>query len=63
MTVLRSYLEIRLAEATKSSIKLEEHVIAKRGDGWTWQQIADNLHDLTGVAVSRETLRLWFPDL
>jgi hypothetical protein len=53
---------MRLTEATKG-IKLEDHIIAKRGDGWTWQQIADNLYDLTTVPVSRETLRLWFPHL
>lgn len=62
MTTLRHYLDIRLAEATKG-IKTADHVLAKRKDGWTWQQIADNIHDLTGVTVSRETLRLWFPDL
>ena len=62
MTALRGYLDSRMAQTTKS-IKLDDHVTTKRTDGWTWQQIADNLHDLTGVAVSRETLRLWYPKL
>jgi hypothetical protein len=62
MTTLRGYLEMRLAESAKG-IELTENVTAKRIDGWSWQQIADNLHDITGVLVSRETLRLWFPEL
>lgn len=62
MTTFQRLLEIDLERATKG-IKLAEHVAAKRADGWTWQQIADNLYDVTGTAVSRETLRQWYPDL
>lgn len=63
MTTLQKYLETRLDDVTTGSVNLESHVEAKRADGWTWQQIADNLHDVTTVVVSRETLRLWFPKL
>lgn len=59
VTTFQHYLEITLDKATHG-IVLADHVKAKRADGWTWQQIADNLHDLTGVSVSRESLRQWF---
>lgn len=37
-------------------------VFAARRNGRSWQSIADEVRDLTGVIVSRETLRNWFPD-
>lgn len=61
MTTFQHYLEITLDKNAPGTV-LAEHVAAKRSEGQTWQQIADSLHDLTGVSVSRETLRHWFPD-
>lgn len=34
-----------------------------RREGRSWQSIADEVRDLTGVIVSRETLRKWFPEM
>lgn len=58
MTTLRYYLELKLDVPGD----LERYVNDKRGAGWSWQQIADEIHRATDIFVSRETLRLWFPE-
>ena len=42
---------------------LRSLVSAGRRSGRSWQAIADEIRDLTGVIVSRETVRGWFPEL
>jgi mitochondrial fission protein ELM1 len=37
-------------------------VFTARRTGRSWQSIANEVRDLTGVIVSRETLRNWYPD-
>lgn len=45
---------------------LERHVMKLRGNqprgSTSWEHIARQLHDATGVAVTSETLRIWFYD-
>lgn len=60
----------RVATATRSLIEvslkgrsLQSVVMAGRRAGRSWQDIADEIRELTGVIVSRETVRGWFPDL
>lgn len=41
---------------------LEEFVTFRRKLGVSWRNIARQIHDATGVAVTHETIRAWFPD-
>ncbi len=57
-----------MATATKSLIEahlkgrsLDALVATHRRQGNSWQAIADDVHDRTGVIISRETLRIWYP--
>lgn len=57
-----------MASATRSLIELQLKgrsldglVLFHRRKGASWQAIADDVRDLTGVIVSRETLRAWYP--
>ena len=34
---------------------------ARRGAGKSWRAIAAEVREATGIAVSHESLRLWFP--
>jgi hypothetical protein len=40
---------------------LDEFVASRRPQK-TWQEIADEIRELTGEAPTRETVRLWFAD-
>lgn len=42
---------------------LDSLVIQHRRVGNSWQIIADEIRRLTGVIVSRETVRNWYPGL
>ena len=48
-----------LIEARLGGQRVHDFVSRRRTKGASWQSIADEIHDLTGVVVSRETLRLW----
>ena len=48
-----------LIEARLGGQRVHDLVSRRRSKGASWQSIADEIHDLTGVVVSRETLRLW----
>lgn len=48
-----------LIEARLGGQRVHDLVSRRRAKGASWQSIADEIHDLTGVVVSRETLRLW----
>jgi len=41
---------------------LEELVADRRNQGVSWRKIAAELRDLTGIDVTHETLRSWFPE-
>lgn len=57
-TATRHLIEVSLKGRTLRSV-----VVAGRRSGRSWQTIADEIRDLTGVIVSRETLRAWFPEM
>ena len=42
---------------------LRRHVVALWKRGESWNAIARDLHGRTGVAVTSETIRVWFSDL
>ena len=60
-----------MATATKhlidmhlTGISLDALVRKERGKGKGWQRIADDIATRTGgYCVSRETLRVWYPEL
>ena len=41
---------------------LEDLVADRRNQGVSWRKIAAELRDLTGIDVTHETLRSWFPE-
>lgn len=41
---------------------LEDLVADRRNRGVSWRKIANELRDLTGIDVTYETLRSWFPE-
>ncbi|GJJ21090.1 hypothetical protein [Mycolicibacterium mageritense] len=51
-----------LIEAHLRGKSLRGLVFGARRSGRSWQSIADEVRELTGVIVSRETLRNWYPD-
>ncbi len=42
---------------------LRRHVVGLWKRGESWNAIARDLHGRTGVAVTSETIRVWFSDL
>lgn len=48
-----------LIEARLGGQRVHDLINRRRTKGASWQSIADEIHDMTGVVVSRETLRLW----
>lgn len=48
-----------LIEARLGGQRVHDLVARRRKQGDSWQAIANEIHDLTGVVVSRESLRLW----
>lgn len=68
-TILRVLHYLCMATATRSLIEVQLKgrslaalVTNSRRKGQSWQAISDEVRDLTGVVVSRETLRGWFPE-
>lgn len=41
---------------------IEVFVTSRRSTGRSWRRIGNDLRDATGIDVSYETLRAWFPD-
>lgn len=56
----RSYLQLLLDERLPGGAAY--WIGQQRGKGKSWRAIANEIADLTGIRVNRETLRLWFPD-
>jgi hypothetical protein len=54
-SVLYQLIDSRLADGLP-------RLIEQRRPGATWQEIADEIEQITGQPVNRETLRLWFAD-
>ena len=52
-----------LIEVQLKGKSLRALVVSARRSNHSWQSIADEIRDLTGVIVSRETLRGWYPDV
>lgn len=42
---------------------LQGWVKKRRAKNASWQKIADEIHGATGVTVSGQALRLWYPEL
>lgn len=51
----------QLAELKLGS-SLEDFVRTRRNDGTSWRRITLELRDRTGIDVTHETLRSWYPD-
>lgn len=51
-----------LIEAHLKGRSLDGLVSLHRRKGDSWQVVANEVRDLTGVIVSRETLRGWYPE-
>lgn len=51
--------KLLLIEARLGGRRLPDLVGRRRAQGKSWQGIANEIHDMTGVAVSRESLRAW----
>lgn len=51
-----------LIEHQLKGTSLRGLVFTRRRAGVSWQAIANEVRDLTGVIVSRVTLRNWYPD-
>lgn len=56
-TATAQLIEIKLGRS------LPLYVAARRLEGFGWRRIASQLHKDTGVLVSHETLRSWFPEM
>lgn len=56
-TVLRDAIEKLLGDDD-----LEQFVRTRRAQHMPWRRVALDVYDATGVAVTHESLRSWFPD-
>lgn len=56
MTPLMELADIKLGG------ELEPFVRSRRTEGRPWRLIAIDLRDATGIDITDETLRVWFPD-
>lgn len=54
----RHLIELSLKGRTLNAL-----VRSGRRTGRSWQSITDEIRDQTGINVSRETVRGWFPEL
>lgn len=54
----QSLIEVRLSGPGR----LEGLVRGRRAAGDSWRSIARQVHELTGVTVSHEALRRWYPE-
>ncbi|KDQ02232.1 hypothetical protein EN35_14225 [Rhodococcus qingshengii] len=53
----------RLIELQLEGESLKDLVVSARSSGQSWKSIAEEIHVRTGVIVSRESVRGWFPDI
>lgn len=51
-----------LIEVQLKGKSLRALVVSARRSGRSWQSVADEIRELTGVIVSRESVRGWYPD-
>jgi uncharacterized NAD(P)/FAD-binding protein YdhS len=51
-----------LIEVSLKGRSLRALVSSARRAGRSWQSVADEIREATGVIVSRETVRGWYPD-
>lgn len=51
-----------LIEVQLKGKSLRALVTSARRSGQSWQSVADEIRDHTGVIVSRESVRGWYPD-
>ncbi|SCZ14022.1 hypothetical protein SAMN02799641_05723 [Rhodococcus erythropolis] len=51
-----------LIEVSLKGKSLRALVVSARRSGRSWQSVADEIRELTGVIVSRESVRGWYPD-
>lgn len=58
ITTLRAAVDLLLGEDEP----LERFVRSRRGEGMAWRRIAVELYDRTGVDITHESLRSWFPE-
>jgi hypothetical protein len=58
MTTLRNAVDALLGEGES----LESFVRDRRGQDMSWRRIAYELYERTGVDLTHESLRKWFPD-
>lgn len=42
---------------------LDVFVADRRARGWSWRRVARDITDATGIDVSFETVRSWYPDV
>ena len=49
----------QLIEARMGGRRVSDLIESMRKTGASWQQVADAVHDRSGVVVSRESLRKW----
>ncbi|GEM_PF-5366809 len=52
-----------LIEVQLKGKSLRGLVVSARRSGRSWQSIADEVREATGVIVSRETVRNWYRDV
>jgi len=57
-TILRDAVQRLLGD----DVELEQFVRSRRSQGVPWRRVALDVYDATGLAVTHESLRSWFPD-
>lgn len=61
MARLRDAVELLIQERTKHG-NLMSYMMARRHDGITLRGISSELYDLTGLAISHESVRAWIEE-
>lgn len=59
-TPLRTLLDVELQADGHGS--LDDLVAKRRKVGRSWQRVCDEIEELTGRTVSRQTLLAWYPE-
>ena len=57
-TPTQQLIELKLGDES-----LEQFVRSRRATKTAWRHIARDVHEATGVDVTLESLRSWFPDV
>lgn len=55
-------IDLRAALTDKLGRDLGTYVGGLRVAGWSWRDIAEDLHTKTQIKVSHEALRIWFSE-